>query len=40
MVFSSVTFLFLFLPVSLILYYIVPQKLKNFVLKRKTTKKN
>ena len=32
MVFSSVTFLFLFLPVSLILYYIVPQKLKNFVL--------
>ena len=32
MVFSSVTFLFLFLPVSLVLYYLVPQKLKNFVL--------
>ena len=32
MVFSSVTFLFVFLPVTLLLYYIVPRKLKNFVL--------
>lgn len=32
MVFSSVTFLFLFLPVSLLLYYLVPKKLKNFIL--------
>ena len=32
MVFSSVTFLFIFLPVSLLLYYLVPEKLKNLVL--------
>ena len=32
MIFSSVTFLFLFLPVTLLLYYIVPKKLKNTVL--------
>ncbi len=29
MVFSSLTFMFIFLPVVLILYYIVPKKLKN-----------
>ena len=32
MVFSSVTFLFTFLPVTLLLYYIVPAKLKNILL--------
>ena len=32
MVFSSVTFLFIFLPVTLLLYYIVPQRFRNFVL--------
>ena len=32
MVFSSLTFLFLFLPVTLLLYYIVPKKIKNLVL--------
>ena len=32
MIFSSVFFLFVFLPISLILYYLVPWKLKNFVL--------
>ena len=32
MVFSSVTFLFIFLPVTLILYYIVPQRFRNLVL--------
>ncbi len=32
MIFSSVTFLFLFLPFTLLLYYIVPKKLKNAVL--------
>lgn len=32
MVFSSLTFLFAFLPVTLILYYIVPRKLKNLIL--------
>lgn len=32
MVFSSVTFLFYFLPAILILYFIVPQKLKNLVM--------
>ncbi len=32
MIFSSVTFLFIFLPVTLLLYYIVPKKLKNVVL--------
>jgi len=32
MVFSGLTFMFLFLPVTLILYYLVPFKLKNAVL--------
>ncbi len=32
MVFSSVTFLFYFLPIVLIIYYIVPNKCKNVVL--------
>ena len=32
MIFSSVFFLFVFLPVSLILYYLVPWKFKNFIL--------
>lgn len=32
MVFSSITFLFYFLPVVLIIYYIVPNKFKNIVL--------
>ena len=32
MIFSSVTFLFLFLPITLLLYYLVPQKAKNTVL--------
>ena len=32
MVFSSITFLFYFLPIVLAIYYIVPNKLKNLVL--------
>ena len=32
MVFSSVTFLFVFLPLTLLLYYIVPKKGRNLVL--------
>lgn len=32
MVFSSLTFLFAFLPISLILYYLVPNKAKNVVI--------
>lgn len=32
MVFSSVTFLYYFLPITLLIYYIAPRKLKNFVL--------
>ncbi len=32
MVFSSITFLFYFLPIVLAVYYIVPKKAKNFVL--------
>ena len=32
MLFSSVTFLYYFLPIVLILYYVVPKKLKNLVL--------
>ncbi len=32
MVFSSITFLFYFLPIVLVLYYIVPKKCKNIVL--------
>ena len=32
MVFSSITFLFLFLPVVLAVYYIAPEKYKNIIL--------
>lgn len=32
MLFSSVTFLYYFLPIVLFLYYVVPKKLKNFIL--------
>ena len=32
MIFSSITFLFYFLPIVLLIYYIVPNKLKNMVL--------
>lgn len=32
MIFSSIFFLFVFLPITLILYYIVPRKLKNLML--------
>ncbi len=32
MLFSSVLFLFLFLPLTILIYYIVPRKAKNFVL--------
>ena len=32
MVFSSITFLFYFLPIVLGIYYIVPDKMKNIVL--------
>ena len=32
MIFSSVTFLFLFLPLTLLLYYLVPMRAKNYVL--------
>ena len=32
MIFSSITFLYYFLPVVLILYFIVPKKLKNYIL--------
>ena len=32
MVFSSITFLFYFLPIVLAIYYIVPNKLKNIVI--------
>ena len=32
MVFSSITFLFLFLPIVLAVYYIVPEKAKNIIL--------
>ncbi len=32
MLFSSITFLYYFLPIVLILYFIAPKKLKNFVL--------
>lgn len=32
MVFSSITFLFYFLPIVLVIYYIVPSKFKNIVL--------
>ena len=32
MIFSSVFFIFTFLPAMLLVYYIVPRKFKNFVL--------
>ena len=32
MVFSSITFLFYFLPITLAIYYIVPNKFKNIIL--------
>lgn len=32
MVFSSLTFLYFFLPVALLIYFVAPKKLKNFVL--------
>ncbi len=32
MVFSSISFLYYFLPITLLLYFIVPKKIKNFVL--------
>ena len=32
MLFSSITFLFMFLPIVLAVYYIVPYKAKNIVL--------
>ena len=32
MVFSSITFLFYFLPITLLLYFIVPKKMRNFIL--------
>ena len=32
MIFSSIFFLFIFLPVTLILYYVVPWKIKNLLL--------
>lgn len=32
MVFSSLTFLFAFLPITILIYYIVPKKLRNLVL--------
>jgi len=32
MIFSSLIFIFIFLPVTLILYYVVPMKAKNYVL--------
>ncbi len=32
MVFSSVTFLFLFLPIALVVYYLVPKRFKNLAL--------
>ena len=32
MLFSSVTFLFVFLPIVLLVYYICPRKAKNYIL--------
>ena len=32
MIFSSITFLFYFLPIVLLIYYIVPNKFKNYIL--------
>ena len=35
MVFSSLTFLFVFLPIVLLIYYISPKPLKNFATSQK-----
>lgn len=32
MLFSSITFLFIFLPITLLMYYIVPDKFRNYIL--------
>ena len=32
MVFSSLTFIYFFLPIVMILYYISPMKIKNFII--------
>ena len=32
MLFSSITFLFIFLPVTLALYFIVPHKFRNIIM--------
>ena len=32
MLFSSITFLFIFLPVTLALYFIVPNKFRNIIM--------
>ena len=32
MVFSSLVFLFVFLPITLLLYFIVPRRVRNFIL--------
>ena len=32
MLFSSITFLFIFLPLTLLLYYLVPFRMKNYVM--------
>ena len=32
MAFSSITFLYIFLPITLLVYYVVPKKRKNWVL--------
>ncbi len=32
MLFSSITFLFMFLPITVLIYYLVPQKMRNIVL--------
>ena len=37
MVFSSITFLFYFLPIVLALYYLVPNKYKNIVNEKNLT---
>ena len=32
MLFTSISFLYYFLPITIILYFIVPKKIKNFIL--------
>ena len=32
MLFSSITFLYVFLPIVIVLYFIVPYKIKNYIL--------